>query len=66
MMDILMSETCWARKKWNKIASDIKLVCYSSNIFSQINQFINSVLIFISLNLKEKSMRYAPSPKNNQ
>ena len=26
MMDILMSETCWAHKKWNKIASDIKLV----------------------------------------
>ena len=26
MMDILMSETCCARKKWNKIASDIKLV----------------------------------------
>ena len=25
MMDILMSETCWAHKKWNKIASDIKL-----------------------------------------
>ena len=24
-MDILMSETCWAHKKWNKIASDIKL-----------------------------------------
>ena len=23
-MDILMSETCWAHKKWNKIASDIK------------------------------------------
>ena len=23
---ILMSETCWAHKKWNKIASDIKLV----------------------------------------
>ena len=32
MMDILMSETCWARKKWNKIASDIKLVFYSSPI----------------------------------
>ena len=32
MMDILMSETCWAHKKWNKIASDIKLVCYSSTI----------------------------------
>ena len=30
MMDILMSETCWAHKKWNKIASDFKLVFYSS------------------------------------
>jgi len=30
MMDILMSETCWAHKKWNKIASDIKLVFYST------------------------------------
>ena len=30
MMDILMSETCWAHKKWNKIASDIKLVFHSS------------------------------------
>ena len=25
-MDILMCETCWAHNKWNKIASDIKLV----------------------------------------
>jgi len=32
MMDILMSETCWAHKKWNKIASDIKLIFYSSTI----------------------------------
>ena len=32
MMNILMSETCWAHKKWNKIASDIKLVFYSSTI----------------------------------
>ena len=32
MMDLLMSETCWAYKKWNKIASDIKLVFYSSTI----------------------------------
>ena len=32
MMGILMSETCWAHKKWNKIASDIKLVFYSSTI----------------------------------
>ena len=30
MMDILISETCWAHKKLNKIASDIKLVFYSS------------------------------------
>ena len=32
MMDILMSETCWAHKKWNKIKSDIKLVFYSSTV----------------------------------
>ena len=32
MMDILLSETCWAHKKWNKIASDIKLFFYSSTI----------------------------------
>ena len=31
-MDILMSETCWAHNKWNKIASDIKLVFRSSTI----------------------------------
>jgi hypothetical protein len=32
MMDILMSETCGAHKKWNKITSDIKLVFHSSTI----------------------------------
>jgi len=32
MMDILMSKTSWAHKKSNKIASDIKLVFYSSTI----------------------------------
>ena len=31
-MGILMSETCWAHKKWNKIASDIKLIFRSSTI----------------------------------
>ena len=31
-MDILMSETCWAHNKWNKIASDIKLLFHSSTI----------------------------------
>ena len=32
MMDILISETCWVHKTWNKITSDIKLVLYSSSI----------------------------------
>jgi len=32
MIDILISETCLAHKKWNKIASDIKSVFYSSTI----------------------------------
>ena len=32
MMDILMSETCSVHRKWNKIASVIKLVFYSSTI----------------------------------
>jgi len=32
MIDILISETCWAYKKWNKIGGDIKLVFYSSTI----------------------------------
>ena len=31
-VDILISETCWAHNKWNKIASDIKLVFHSSTI----------------------------------
>jgi len=31
-INILMSETCWAYKKWNNIASDNKLVFYSSVI----------------------------------
>jgi hypothetical protein len=32
MTDILMSETCCVHKKWNKIASDIKLVFHSSTM----------------------------------
>ena len=36
MMDVLISETCWVHKKWNKIASDIKLVFYSSTVFNVI------------------------------
>ena len=32
IVDTLMSEICWAYKKWNEIVSDIKLVFHSSNI----------------------------------
>ena len=32
MMDILISETHWAHKKWNKISNDIKLVFHSSTV----------------------------------
>jgi len=57
MMDILMSETCWAYKKWNKITSDIKLVSYSSTItmmhgpinIKKLAQFGNKVLCFLIL-----------------
>jgi len=35
-MDILMSETCWAHNKWNKIENDIKLVFHSSTIVTTI------------------------------
>ena len=44
MMDILMSETCWAYKKWNKIASDIKLIF--------ILQLAKKLFHFILLGLK--------------
>jgi len=41
MMDILMSEIYWAHKKWNKIASDIKFVFYSSKYcYVWLNQII--------------------------
>jgi len=45
MMDILMSETFWAHKKWNKIASDIKLVFYSSTKQIIINPHIKPLCI---------------------
>jgi len=50
MMNILMSETCWAQKKWNKITSDIKLVFYSSTnsitikLTAECKQIINNFL----------------------
>ena len=36
-MEILMSETCWAHNKWNRIACVIKLVFHSSAITVQLS-----------------------------
>ena len=44
-MDILMSETCWAHNKWNKIASDIKLVFHSSTM-AMMHGPINNIYIY--------------------
>ena len=43
-MDILMSETCWAHNKWNKITSDIKLVFHSSKICALIWLIAKTIL----------------------
>ena len=51
MMDILMSETCCAHKKWNKIASDIKLVFYSS---ANIHFWSHLPQLFLELNMFQK------------
>ena len=48
MMDIVMPETCWAHKKWNKTASDIKLVFYSSTI-TMMHGPINVSAMYITL-----------------
>jgi len=47
MMDIFMSETCWAHKKWNKIASVIKFVFYSSTRNSDVHRAVHSNIISI-------------------
>jgi len=47
MMDILMHETCWAHKKWNKIASDIKFVFYSSTILVEFTDFWSDLKVEI-------------------
>jgi hypothetical protein len=49
MMDILMSETCWAHKKWNKVASDIELAFHSSTIEECQTRSFSSCTIFHSL-----------------
>jgi len=43
-MDILMSETCWAHKKWNKIASDL-----SWSFILQVSQKVGDVHHSISV-----------------
>ena len=58
-MDILMSETCWAHNKWNKIASDIKLVFYSSTQAPQIFESLNTTTVTnINTVLKNKIFRW--------
>jgi len=49
MMDILISETCWARKKWNEIASDIKLVFHSSAVNSNLIRVGTQLVLYIKL-----------------
>ena len=53
MMDILMYETCWAHKKWNKIASDTNLVFHSSTIKMMHGptniRFVYCVFLFLCL-----------------
>ena len=50
MMCILISEICWAHKKWNKIASDIKLVFYSSTVTMMHGPINNRSTVLISEN----------------
>ena len=63
MTDRLMSEKCWAHKKWNKIPNDIKLVFHSSSkyillclsetrdsfVFLSLFNFVNYVLLLLCL-----------------
>ena len=70
MMDILMSETCWAHKKWNKIGSDIKLVFYSSTItmmYGPINiRKKNTILIWLPLVLAALHLNACKVPSKLQ
>ena len=63
MMDILMSETCWAHKKYNKIASDIKLVFYSSTskFFSTTRCVIFTlfILFYITFSIYSDTLDYS-------
>ena len=54
MMDILMSKTCWAHKKWNKIASDIKLVFHSSTIWCSVVSDTRRILCHIHVHTTQE------------
>jgi len=45
MMGIVVPETCWAYKKYNKIASDIYLLFYSSVIWINVGSSHTNLLI---------------------
>ena len=45
MMDILMSETCWVHKQWNKITSDIKLVLLFFNYYNDARSNKHKILL---------------------
>ena len=66
MIDILMSETCWVHKKWNKTASDIKLVFYTSRIGYDLTLFVTqtwSHTVRCTLKIQVK-YKLVPEPKN--
>jgi hypothetical protein len=69
-MDILMSKTCWAHNKWNKIASDFKLVFHSStvNLLTPNDSYMGRtapltskrfILYFYSTNIDTEYFKYA-------
>jgi len=64
MMDILMSETRWAHKKWNKKASDIKLVFLFFNCVTKcvINVTVTQNYKELFLPTYKWSMTHSPIP----
>ena len=52
MMDILISETCWAHKMWNKMTSDIKLVLYPSTLHKSFEISLNVLKLVMKILLK--------------
>ena len=61
MMDILVSEICWAHKKWNKVASDIMLVFYSSAM----NRCLRKYFVQSAQNGCDKICLYIQNCKKN-